>query len=109
MPPAVVHQRCRALEETPLERFGFGLHVLADGYKADPVSLEDALLVRETLCVMLTELGLVTDSQPDVFEVVGATPQGQDPLKAPSNHRRNSSSTNRRSTEDSTSRYGTLG
>jgi S-adenosylmethionine decarboxylase len=74
MPPAVARQRRRALEEMPLERFGFGLHVLADGYKADPIRLEDAELLQHTLRAMVAELGVVTDSEPDVFEVGGATP-----------------------------------
>jgi S-adenosylmethionine decarboxylase len=58
-----------------LERFGFGLHVLADGYKADLSSLEDARLVQDTLRTMLTELGIVTEREPDVFEVASATPR----------------------------------
>jgi S-adenosylmethionine decarboxylase len=57
-----------------LERFGFGLHLLADGYKARAEQLQDAALLRATLERLSSDLSLTRLSQPEVFDVHGTMP-----------------------------------
>lgn len=57
-----------------MELFGFGPHLMIDGFHADPVRLDDLELIHQVLDALPTEMGMTKIMPPHVTRYGGSQP-----------------------------------